>query len=111
MTVPTYEDVVSQIISGAYDDHLAVINKTISERLSAVRSSRTAAEYNVGDRIVMNDRCGTRYLVGHTGYVIAKRRTKVVVKLDKPAGRFVRVNNGITESSEITVPVVIIDKI
>lgn len=106
------QDLVTRVQSGEFDDYLAVINKTIADRLAASRRSRTATDFNIGDRVVLNDLCGTRYLVGAQATVISKKRTKVVIKLDKPTGRFVRIgSDGSPESSDITVPVTILDKI
>lgn len=112
MTNYELHELLTQLSSGALDEHLGIINKTISDRLAATRRSRTSTDFNVGDRVVLNDLCGTRYLVGAYATVVSKKRTKVVIKLDKPLGRFVRVDaSGATESSDITVPVSILDKI
>lgn len=106
------KDLIARVQSGDLDNYLAVINKTISDRLAAARRTRTATDFGIGDRVVLNDLCGTRYLVGASATVVSKKRTKVVIRLDKPMGRFVRVGaDGQPESSDITVPVTILDKI
>jgi hypothetical protein len=98
--------ILDQIVSGEHDDHLAVIMSTASTRLTRVRGS---VEYGIGDRVRFNSACGTKYLIGHTAQVVGKRRTKVVVKLDKPTGRFIRMTSDGPVSAEITVPPAIID--
>ena len=102
---------LAEITAGVRDEDLTRIHTAIEARLAVVRHARTSADFMIGDKVRLNDRCGTRYLIGETAQVVAKRRTKVVIKLDKPMGRFVQVKDGTPESSMITVPVSIIDKI
>jgi hypothetical protein len=106
------KELIAEIESGLWDESLSGLNKAIADRLTVSRRSRTAADFNIGDKIRLNELCGTQYIRGETGYVVSKRRTKVVIKLDRPVGRFVRVAaDGTAESSDITVPVALLDKI
>lgn len=103
--------IIDQISSGAFDKDLIEIEKAVADRLRIVRSSRTSAEYGIGDKVVFNTFCGTKYLHGHHGTVVGKKQKKVLVKLINPIGRFAKYNNetGEWESSEILVPTSIID--
>lgn len=102
----------AEIAAGVHDNDLAVICKAAGDRLIVTRTERKITDFCIGDRVKLNDLCGTQYLRNCTGYIVSKRRTKVIIKLDTPIGRFVRVtSDGVRESSEITVPVSILDKI
>jgi hypothetical protein len=101
----TLENILAELASGRLDKDMAALSAAIDAR----RSQMEQASFGLGDKVVFNNQCGTRYIVGHTATVTGMKRTKVVVKLDKPAGRFVRYVNGEAVSPEITVPVSIID--
>lgn len=105
------ETLLTDISSGAYDSSLGKINEVVALRLKAVRKERTISDYNIGDRVKFNESTGTRYMVGQTATIISKNRTKVVVRLDNPMGRFARTNpaTGKVESSNVTCPVAILD--
>lgn len=79
---------------------------------SVTRPALTTADYGIGDRVRINENCSVKVLHGCVGSVIGKKRTKVVIKLDKPAGKyFITRSDGTKESSDITVPLSILDKI
>jgi hypothetical protein len=101
----TLENILAELASGKLDKDLATLSKAIDTR----RSSLGQASFGLGDKVVFNSQCGTRYIVGHTATVVGMKRTKIVVKLDKPVGRFVRYVNGEAVSPEVTVPAAIID--
>jgi hypothetical protein len=103
--------ILDEITSGTYDAVLEEIQKAAKARQISMRSSRTSGEYLVGDRVIFNDYCGTKYIRGHTAVIVNKKKTKVVVRLENPVGRFAAMSNGKVESKLITVPVSIIDKI
>lgn len=105
------EVVLADIQSGTYDNDLGKISEAVAERLKAVRRSRTISDYNIGDKVKFNEQTGTRYMVGHTATIISKNRTKVVVRLDNPMGRFAKFNSttGKMESASVTCPVGILD--
>ena len=107
------ETLLADIYSGTYDSSLGKINEALAIRLKRVRKERTISDYNIGDRVKFNEQTGTRYMVGETATIVSKRRTKVVVRLDSPTGRFARLNpvTRQVESSNVTCPIGILDLI
>ena len=105
------EELVSDIESGTYDSSLVKIKEAVDARLKASRISRTIADYHIGDTVVFNDLTATRYMVGQKATVTGMKQKKVTVRLETPVGRFAHINpvTGRVESSNITVPVAIID--
>ena len=101
--------ITDQIASGVFDKELADIEKAVEARLLAVRKSRTASEYGIGDVVKFNTFCGTKYLHGHKATVVGIRGKKLLVKLETPMGRFARIVDGEIVSSEISVPPSIVD--
>lgn len=98
------------IESGKYDDDLDALHALIGDRLTTVRRSRTLADYKIGDRVKLNDYCGTQYIRGMTATVVGLARTKMTIKLDHPIGRFSHVTpDGRVEGSEVKVPPSIVD--
>lgn len=104
-----YADAASAISLGEFDDKLADLAKLVELRMNTLRSTRTIDDYVIGATVVFNDYCGTKYLRGQRATVVSRRRTKLVVTLDKPVGRFVRIENGVAASAQITVPPSIVD--
>lgn len=100
-----------QIERGLLDNELAAIEAALTARLTVTRSTRKATDFCVGDKVKINSYCGTQYIRNATASVIGKSRTKIVIKLDRPVGRFIRTVNGVVESSDISVPPSILDKI
>jgi hypothetical protein len=101
-----------QVLRGIYDEHLADMQTAIEERLTTIRKSAKMTDFGVGDKVKVNSYCGTQYLRGSTATVIGMRQKKLLIKLDAPVGRFVRVMaDGTRESSDIVVPPSILDKI
>lgn len=110
MSVITSQTVEDAIFLGTLDADLTKLALAIEARQSKVRASTKATDFGIGDAVRFNNHCGTRYLVGHTARVVGMKRTKIVVKLDKPTGRFARVMpGGQVESASITVPISIVD--
>jgi hypothetical protein len=106
----TVEAVKTAISSGLFDSELGAISTELEARREVVRASKKPTDFGVGDKVRFNNNCGTRYLVGHTARVVGMKRTKIVVKLDTPMGRFVRVDaSGKAESASITVPISLVD--
>ncbi len=105
------EQLISEIESGTFDSSLVKIKEAVDTRLKASRVSRTIADYQIGDTVVFNDLTGTRYMVGRKATVTLIRHKKVTVRLETPVGRFEKINplTGETESTNIVVPVAIID--
>lgn len=80
---------------------------------AAAPSKRLAiSDLSVGDRVRFNPQCGTKYMIGQTGVIKSKRRTKVVVVLDTPIGRFARRDSsGSVHSAPVVAPVAILEKV
>lgn len=104
-----YADTASAISHGEFDDKLVDLAKLVEMRMNSLRRTRTIDDYTIGASVVFNDYCGTKYLRGQRATVVSRRRTKLVVTLDKPVGRFLRVENGLAVSAQITVPPSIVD--
>jgi hypothetical protein len=102
--------VLDQVSSGAFDSDLNKLVDAVNARLTVVRKAKKISDFNIGDRVKFNELTGTRYMVGQYATVISKNRTKVVVRLETPMGRFARyLPNGEVQSSNVTVPLSIID--
>jgi len=102
--------VLVQIASGDLDADLENIIKSAQDRLTALRRSRSSTEFSIGDKVIFNDYCGTKYIRGHKATIVGKKQKKLVVVLDTPMGRFSRQTaTGEWISSEIVVPPSIID--
>jgi hypothetical protein len=107
------ETLLAEINSGKYDSSLGKLQLAIEKRLSDSRTERTIRDFHVGDKVVFNNLTGTRYMVGQKATVVSMKQKKLVVRLDTPTGRFARVNpvTREIESSNVTVPVSIVDLI
>lgn len=104
------EEIVIDISTGVYDKQLADIEAAVKKRQTELRTTRSKGDFGIGQKIRFNNLCGTKYLVGSVGTVVGLRRTKIVVVLDKPVGRFSRMNSdGACVSPEIVVPTSIVD--
>lgn len=105
----TYEEVKTAILAGDLDADLEKLSTLITSTLNSKRVSRTPAVYGIGDRVRFNSLCGTKYLHGQTAIVTGKARSKIIVKLERPMGRFIRMENGLATSVDIRVPPSIVD--
>ena len=111
-SIDLFDETCNAIVSGELDRQLIPLKKLLEERLSLTRADADVKDFVVGDRIVLNDKCGTKYLIGEEGPVVAIRRSKISISFDKPKGRFARTNSeGGTYSANVVVPVSIVDKI
>lgn len=110
--VDLFDEVCNAVAKGELDKQLVPLKKLIEERLSVARADADIKDFVVGDRIVLNDKCGTRYLIGEEGVVVEIRRSKISITFDKPKGRFARTNSkGEIYSANVVVPIGIVDKI
>ena len=110
--IDLFDETCNAIVSGELDRQLIPLKKLIEERLSHLRVDADIKDFVVGDKVVLNDKCGTKYLIGEEGTVVAIRRSKISISFDKPKGRFARTNSeGGTYSANVVVPVSIVDKI
>jgi hypothetical protein len=102
---------IDEITAGEHDKELSSILAAANARMDAIRATKTVAEFGIGDKVRINDKCGTRYLVGHIATVVGIKRTKIVIKLDTPTGRFARVTADGVVSADVVVPIGIVDSI
>lgn len=107
MNEPEYGAVRDALINGFYDENLRDLSAAINERMSIRRSF---VEFGVGDKVVLNETCGTKYLRGHTATVVETLRKNVKIVLDRPVGRFLHYNaDGTIREVKIRVPTSILD--
>lgn len=69
------------ILDGEHDDHFDAINAAISGRKDILKR-QMFHQLQVNDRVRVVS-CGTKYLVGATATLVAKRTTKVAIQFDK----------------------------
>lgn len=106
-----FAELTDKVESGELDSRLLAIRKLVDVRIEAIREKVKATDFTVGDKVVFNERCGTKYLRGEEAVVTAIRRTKLSVLLENPKGRFARKTPaGEIYSAEVIVPVEILDR-
>lgn len=105
------ESTLRQIKLGVFDYQIENIASAATERLTALRNSRTTADFQIGDKVKINDLCGTSYLRGEIGTVVAKSRIKVGIELDRPIGRFATYIDGHAYPVRINVQPSIVDHV
>jgi hypothetical protein len=111
LTLDLLSNLVDDITNGELDSQLDSIAKAVEDRRRIVRSGVTIEDFMVGDKITINERCGTKYLVGELATVVGIRRTKLTIQFETPKGRFIRKNaDGTTYSSDVVVPIEIVDR-
>jgi hypothetical protein len=105
-------EMTTKIESGEFDKQLHIMKTSLEKRIEEIRGSVSADDFLVDEKIRINEKCGTRYLIGQTGVVVGKRRTKITIRLDNPVGRFKRTTaNGDIISAEVVVPTELVDRI
>jgi hypothetical protein len=111
-SIDLFDETCNAIVGGELDRQLIPLKKLLEERLSLLRVDADIKDFVVGDKVVLNDKCGTKYLIGEEGTVVAIRRSKISISFDKPKGRFSRTNSkGEIYSAHVVVPISIVDKI
>lgn len=105
------DSMVRQIKLGLFDYDIERITQSAIERRTALRQLRTTEFFEVDDVVEFNDLCGTPYLRGQRGKVVAKSRVKVAVQLEQPIGRFVDNSNGEIKPAKIYVQPSVIDHV
>ena len=106
-----YVEFADKLDSGELDSKLTEIKKLVEARYSLTKQKVKIEDYGVGDRVTINNRCGTKYLIGEVATVTDIRRTKIKISFDNPKGRFARKNSmGEVYSAEVIVPLEIVDK-
>jgi hypothetical protein len=90
---------ISNIKSGEYDDQLDMILAAVKARKNALKPQ--IWEFQVGDKVKIVN-ANPKYLNGATAIIKKVNRTKVVIDLDAPNGKF---------SHNITTPLGMLEKI
>jgi hypothetical protein len=90
---------INNIKSGEYDDQLDMILAAVKARKNALKPQ--IWEFQVGDKVKIIN-ANPKYLNGSTATITKVNRTKVVIDLDTPAGKF---------SRNITTPLGMLEKI
>ena len=90
---------INNIKSGEYDDQLDMILAAVKARKEALKPQ--IWEFQIGDRVKIVN-ANPKYLNGSTATIKKINRTKVVIDLDTPTGRF---------SRNITTPLGMLEKI
>jgi hypothetical protein len=123
-SISTARSVLDAIESGEIDDYLRTIVRVANDRIVKISPGTaptpptppvtavglTIDDLGLGDSVRFNARCGTKYLIGATARVVGFKRTKVVVKIDKPKGRFARLTPDGVVSVDVTVPTAILER-
>lgn len=78
---------INNIKSGEYDEQLDMILAAVKARKNALKPQ--IWEFQVGDKVKMIN-ANPKYLNGSTAVIKRVNRTKVVIDLDTPTGRFSR---------------------
>lgn len=81
-----HNDFVVPVLTGQLDEFLDGMIQTI--QLRQKDKAPKASDFNVGDVVRYVGGVRPKYLAGVKGTIHQINRTKVVVKLDKPVGRF-----------------------
>jgi hypothetical protein len=90
---------ISNIKSGEFDDQLDMILAAVKARKNALKPQ--IWEFQIGDKVKIIN-ANPKYLNGSTATITKVNRTKVVIDLDTPAGKF---------SRNITTPLGMLEKI
>ena len=83
-----FDDIVTPILKGEYDEFLKSIIDTAQLRQTQLKPK--IYDFNVGQRVKFSNTVRPKYLVGAMGTVQKINRTKVVVDLDERHERFYR---------------------
>ncbi len=81
-----------RIDGGHFDDHLSQLGRAIARRAylkSALEGSAVRAQLSTGDRVRVQPTARPRYLHGERGTVQCWLGARVLVRLDRPVGRFI----------------------
>lgn len=90
---------ITNIKSGEYDDQLDMILAAVKARKNALKPQ--IWEFQVGDKVKIIN-ANPKYLNGSTAIITKVNRTKIVIDLDTPNGKF---------SSNITTPISMVEKV
>ena len=82
--------IIASIINGDHDNDLESISNAVHERRKITRQTDTAiamVNIKVGDTVILKN-LSPKYVNGAEAEVVDKKRTKLVVKLKEPIGKF-----------------------
>ena len=85
------EAIIDAIRNGELDLHVEALAEVASRRVELLRAARDAvlmATIRTGDRVQINHSARPHYLHGELATVIGLAHDTVVVRLDRPVGRF-----------------------
>ncbi|MGH2708105.1 MAG: hypothetical protein ACRDJK_07395 [Actinomycetota bacterium] len=85
------EAIIDAIANGELDLHVEALAEVASRRVERLRAAREAvlmATLRTGDRVQINHSARPLYLHGQPATVIGLAQDTVVVRLDRPVGRF-----------------------
>jgi hypothetical protein len=99
--LPDLDTIRKMIVGGFLDDYLRALRNDIDERL---HRTREFIEFVQGDRVVLNDYCGTKYLRGEKATVVGERGKKIAIRFDRSIRRF-------SSERDVFVPPEMLDKI
>lgn len=100
-TKDTLQGVVSAILSGDADEDFQSIYDAVKTRQRTL-SRQKISQLGAGDRVIFNELARPKALQGVGAEVVKVNQTKIVVKLDRSAGRF-------TAGVPVTTPLSIVD--
>ena len=107
-----YLEASASIQRGEFDEWLRLLAGKIEQRQDIVGGNKSISDFSIGDKVIVNNLCGTKYVVGEMATVIKKKRTNLIITFDEPKGRFIRKNaDGSIRSSETTIAITLVDKI
>ncbi len=110
--IDLFMEISDSVGIGYLDNQLTQLKKIIEERIALTRGNVKLEDFSVGNKVVINEKCGTIYLRGETGTVTGIRRSKIAITFDNPKGRFSRkTSSGEVFSAEVIVPISLVDKI
>jgi len=79
--------IIEAIANGDADGFLDAIIETCRDRTTAMAKTKILM-VKPGDKVVFNSHANPKYLRGATATVVRRKDSKLVVTLDKDAGRF-----------------------
>lgn len=92
----------ANILGGAHDDELDTILRAVQLRRKAL--APTVYDFQVGDKVRFNNTTKPQYMQGMLATVVARRQTKLTVRIDRDHGRF-------RAGCDIVTPASILEKI
>lgn len=97
----TFATVNTAIITGEFDNELDLIAQSIKTRKGMLQLAFKST-LKVGDKVKFNDQTKPTYMRGMLATIVKVNRERVMVKMDKPTGRF---------TGTITTPVSLLEKV